>query len=1760
MSSGHRGAELGLEPRVRCTPASVIPALSALLVALGAVVMFLRLFVPQPRLETLTPSGQYGLDTMLAAVAPEQVRAESEAICSLGSRFLGQPGAHAVADYIRRSYRDAGLEVYEQDNWTVAPKTIYSEFTSLESSADPPGTAQVPPKVYPFFPNHMQPMVTPEEGIEGRLVLVTPELLTTAIRFDDSIALVDAREDKLVKDFFFYWRRYAQLGFEAMIVAHPDGMEAATWHWMVGSYGTVASVPVNYVRLAATKEVFNYVGQRVRLRVRTEFARVRNATIIGLLRSGNSTPANPAKDVLIIQASYDACSILPDVAPGALQSLAPATQLCLLRGLAPYKKTMQRDVMFVSGGAHMMAADDENNLIRVLNMNTGKAAENRLAAAFHFGQDGASGGKGSGGNMRMEPLQERYEENETRLGRARSVLALFEAPSFLVEGRDTVSALARLDKGARAFFDEQYQYVLNSIVFDLNEPKVQAKTALERDGSGEQTQSAVFQDYQEKRRTYEEAVTASGYAVSNLLDKKRAFVAKHDIRGRLHGRFEELVAYHEQRKGQLEQDMQIVRLFDPYESVLVIQPFLMPACTQDQGNETLSFGTGELVLEAQAHTFRSVLASVKARLGLTDQIAIAPLSRWHEEKAYAEFGMRPDAWMWAESGFPAYTLGNFGRSESYARYAYPVALPFMKDLETIRNSLAVTGGTVLSLAHGTGVFPPTRANVWQRRSYGGRVLASNVGQSVVPNYPLKNALVGCRGRYDAGSFAQPGCYCHPLYFTDVYGRFDLPNMAADFPNWYNVQFAGNYSPIAAAFGPDGLITYMKDEGEDGQRLYKSVGINIWDLTALKSTTVVTFRASPVTILDLTNPQTMKDYTAVALVDRDGLGDFRKRCMFQDRGIVTTYVEPHERFYVELQSGSPDNEYALVTRAFALGTPDAGDGRGKAYTVDSAKTIDGPGFLAADTPYLLDMPQKVARSMAAVNGKRLALQSRYGMADKLTYSYQKKSMDLLAKSEDASRPQRAATLAAQDSVTYSILNHPVLRGAIFEAVVGILWYLGLLVPFVFFFEKLIFAFPDIRKQLAAQAAIFVLVFVLLRILHPAFQMVRSPLMILLSFVIVLVSGGTLFLFSGKFQENLEEIRKRRGKVGAAEVNTLAAIGLAFVLGLNNMHRRRVRTWLTCATLTLLTFVMVCFTSTQNNLVDKITALGKAPYQGFLVKREQFRMMSPDEVFALKDRYGDRFDVCERRMVLGREDWVERQRYNPELTMTFQGGGREKKVQFDSVLQFSWKEPMRNRIRLLTDDGWFTETDEQPSGNPIPILISDTMAQNLGISPSDVNEKRAGGALRVAVNGKDFVVRGIFDAEALNNLRDLDDIDLLPYDIEAMKVTVPETSNVLPMVLAQPDDPRIPAERLILTPLRDLQIRIEYGLGPVTMSLAVSMPDATYEQARGATESYMEQTGKPTFYGLSGVSYVGERTRQTTLYGMMDLLLPLVIAALTVLNTMRGSVYERRDEIAVYNAVGIAPRHVFFIFFAEAFVYAVVGSMLGYILSQGAGRILTALNLTGGLNMTFASTTVVYASLAIAATVFLSTYFPARSAMQIAAPAEESGWRIPEPDGDNLAFDLPFTFSRRDRVAVLAFFERYLRDHGEGGAGRFFAGDPDVGVSDKPDVAAGDAYVPQITSMIWLKPFDLGVSQWMDILLPWDEQTREYKAQIVLTRLSGTRQAWLRLNKGFVAIVRRHFLYWRAVSDDERLEMFEEAKTQMIDNLLAGKTIKGQSGAQ
>ncbi len=73
----------------------------------------------------------------------------------------------------------------------------------------------------------------------------------------------------------------------------------------------------------------------------------------------------------------------------------------------------------------------------------------------------------------------------------------------------------------------------------------------------------------------------------------------------------------------------------------------------------------------------------------------------------------------------------------------------------------------------------------------------------------------------------------------------------------------------------------------------------------------------------------------------------------------------------------------------------------------------------------------------------------------------------------------------------------------------------------------------------------------------------------------------------------------------------------------------------------------------------------------------------------------------------------------------------------------------------------------------------------------------------------------------------------------------------------------------------------------------------------------------------------------------------------------------------------------------------------------------------------------------------------------------------------------------------------------------------------------------------------MSQRLHISLPTDPETGEYIASITIERLSGTMAAWNRAMMPFLGALRKQFLSWRAVSDAERAEMFEEAKTLLTN---------------
>ena len=98
-----------------------------------------------------------------------------------------------------------------------------------------------------------------------------------------------------------------------------------------------------------------------------------------------------------------------------------------------------------------------------------------------------------------------------------------------------------------------------------------------------------------------------------------------------------------------------------------------------------------------------------------------------------------------------------------------------------------------------------------------------------------------------------------------------------------------------------------------------------------------------------------------------------------------------------------------------------------------------------------------------------------------------------------------------------------------------------------------------------------------------------------------------MVGGKFRQNIKNLRAREGQVEGADINRGGVIGTAFMLGLNNMRRRKVRTGLTCITLVLITFAMICFTSVSTDLVNVEYATGRTPCNGimFACSRGGFR---------------------------------------------------------------------------------------------------------------------------------------------------------------------------------------------------------------------------------------------------------------------------------------------------------------------------------------------------------------------------------------------------------------------------------------------------------------------------------------------------------------------------------------------------------------------------
>ena len=1654
---------------------------------IGAMALFVTVFSAKPYRAPVVLDRNYDRSAMQAAVTPEAVQATYHEILALGSRGPGQKGLDATADLLEKTFRDAGMEVLSQRVDIPYPLTEGGHGTISVGAGDAAKTIVA----WPFKPDYTQPVVTPEAGVEGTLFLATEENVRHESQFTDKIAVIDLSKP-LFKQLETHPGQYRELGFQAVVVTHSEGLDKVPWQDLVSTM--VVDMPLNFIRVATEPEVLDHIGEKAVLKSRSRWVNARTRNVIGVLKA-----KEPTDNALVIPFTYDAASLLPDHADGPVQALQAALAIQLAKGLVPHRDALKRDVIFVA-----LTGVSQNQF----------GASRLLSTIGNYGTTEAMG-------VRIEG---EIAENNNRVRLLKEILALLDDPAFASDPAATEAKIKTLAPDVRKLLADRCGAVMRRAVFNQAEVLLQAEIAFKR--NPDDLNSAEYHAFRREKKRYDDLNNMSALPLPRALERQMAATSSFELADGSSARLRDAIAshiaylleYHAEQAETLEQDLALQRLFVSYSNISGISPHLNPSLppatatasdTEEIGYAVGSFNDSNANSGEAALLFYAMMNDSLYALGLQDKVSLVKtLGKW--PYSWTLGGIAFDSTPWGIVSLPVFSI--CATKNSAKNFLHPFTQPAFTNLVSIQGSMQVLGETVIAAGRGYGNFP--RLPFVSTYSYHGSVYASGIGNSAVPNYAMADTLVASPDQ-------------KPYLFTNPYGEYGSPFITMPPTSW-----SRNHGPEGFHFGADGLIDYVKDCGKSAQNIYSSMSLPSADIPV----NLILYRASPVAILDTVNPQSMKAFTSIQFISRAGLAAFGSTCPYNGSAGMMDFLPPKAYFFLTLKAGAPGNDLVATTRAFCLGVLHNDEPHYK----PSDNEIDGAGYLAQDTTFFPDITREAAASMAWLGEKRLDLQKRYGMADEMTLGLDKDAAEIVeADSHAAGRPLLARLRHLRQALSYLILNHPVIRGSVSEAVWGILWYMGLLVPFIFFFEKLVFGFSDIRRQLLAEGAIFLVVFALLRILHPAFHMIRSSAMILLGFIIILIVGSVTIVLSGKFQENIDALRRAQGGVKGAHGNKAGIVLTAFMLGLNNMHKRKVRTGLTCATLVLMTFVMICFTSVQSNIVEKEQAIGRAAYQGILVREKQFRPIADAEISALNASYGEDHTVNVRYSYIGTVDGSGVCKA-PNFEMVAGEGDNAIMRPVKVAVTFSPPEPLQHSIRLLATNGWFTAEQSFKTEGPHPVIISDDTAEQLGIFVDDVNK----GPVPVLINGGKYYVWNIFDSSELMNVVDVDGENLLPFDIEG--ITNPQMVNR--MALAEDTDPRVQPTDIMFglhnkIPLPDATARR-------ATSVVVDMGKAPYQTVRSEINAYLIQTGRDCCYGLDGTAFNGRRARTRSMAGLADLLIPLIIAALTVLNTMKGSVYERRDEIYVYNAVGIAPRYIFFIVVAEALVYSVVGAVLGYILSQGTGRILTALDMTGGMNMNFTSVTTIYASLAIAAATLASTYFPAKSAMEIAKPADNAGWTLPKPDDDDrIVFMLPFTFTHYDRIAVLAFFYKYFENHGEGSAGPFFSGVPVLKVADHGDPLADGAYIPMLEVQVWLKPFDLGVSQMITIELGTDPDTKEFISKMTLERVTGTRDAWLRLNGPLVTLIRQHFLHWRAVPQDQKAELFEEAEALLREGVQA-----------
>jgi hypothetical protein len=449
-------------------------------------------------------------------------------------------------------------------------------------------------------------------------------------------------------------------------------------------------------------------------------------------------------------------------------------------------------------------------------------------------------------------------------------------------------------------------------------------------------------------------------------------------------------------------------------------------------------------------------------------------------------------------------------------------------------------------------------------------------------------------------------------------------------------------------------------------------------------------------------------------------------------------------------------------------------------------------------------------------------------------------------------------------------------------------------------------------------------------------------------------------------------------------------------------------------------------------------------------------------------------------------------------------------------------------ILVGGRWFREDE------PRTVLLPESMARRLGIDPA-----RPRGA-EVTIWGIPFTVSGVFSGARLQQFRDLNgepptpvtfphEVSLEMTEVEAEALESGEDVHTF-----QSRYQHIPADLTVLVPHRALM-----AAGGRLKAVAIKPADG--EPGEAQAKVLVDRFGLTLYSGETGGTFLYTASDSIKYSGMPNIIIPVVISVFIVLNTMIGSVYERKREIGIYTSVGLAPSHVSFLFVAEALAFAVLSVVLGYLLAQVSAGLLAGTAFWAGITVNYSSLAGVAAMVLVILVVLVSVIYPSRVAANIAIPDVNRAWKLPVDDGNSMTLTLPFLMKYREIRSVAGFLMGYLKGHQDITHGTFSAGDIRMaGGCGDLDCGSGSPgrgcpggrcdleRCLQIEARIWLAPFDFGIMQQTTLeFCPAPQEPGYLEIKVHLTREAGEANTWRRVNRTFLHALRKQLLIWRSL---------------------------------